>query len=117
MEQTLDAVGLSPARYEVLAALASADTPLALSDLASRLSCVRSNMTQLVDRLEADGLVRRVSDATDRRVVRAELTEAGRAAATAGARQVASVEAGFADALPAADRDTLARLLGVFGAP
>ena len=31
------------------------DEPLPLSQLAERCSCVRSNITQLVDRLEADG--------------------------------------------------------------
>jgi DNA-binding MarR family transcriptional regulator len=34
-------------------------------------------MTQLVDRLEQDGLVRRRADSADRRSVRAELTPAG----------------------------------------
>ena len=34
-------------------------------------------MTQLVDRLEADGLVRRVADPTDRRSVKAEITDEG----------------------------------------
>jgi len=36
------------------------------------------NMTDVVDKLEARGLVRRVRAAADRRQVRVELTEAGR---------------------------------------
>jgi DNA-binding MarR family transcriptional regulator len=46
----------------------------------SRLLLVTSgNLTGIVDRLEARGLVRRVPDQTDRRVVRVSLTSKGRA--------------------------------------
>src|SRR5262245_61990161 len=77
LEATLDQAGLSGAKFSVLSELVRSGEALALSELASRLSCVRSNMTQLVDRLEADGLVRRVSCPTDRRSVKAEITEEG----------------------------------------
>src|SRR5437016_13107156 len=72
LENALATVGLSSAKYSVLHELVGAKTALPLSELAARLSCVRSNMTQLVDRLEAEGLVRRVQDPADRRSVRAE---------------------------------------------
>ena len=77
MEEAFASVGLSTARFGVLGQLVQAGEPLPLSEIAARLSCVRSNMTQLVDRLEADGLVRRVNDPDDRRSIRAELTPAG----------------------------------------
>ncbi len=77
IEAALATVGLSMAKQSALTKLAEAGEPLTLSDLAVRLSCVRSNMTQLVDRLEADGFVKRVDDPADRRVVRAELTPLG----------------------------------------
>src|SRR5690606_27256551 len=77
LDEAMASVGLSAARYGVLDQLSRAGAPLALGELAGRLSCVRSNVTQLVDRLEADGLVRRVNDPTDRRSIRAALTEAG----------------------------------------
>jgi DNA-binding MarR family transcriptional regulator len=48
--------------------------------LAERHCCGKSNVTQLVDRLEADGLVARESDLEDRRTVRATVTASGRAA-------------------------------------
>src|SRR4051812_41696848 len=67
LEDALGSVGLSSAKYAVLNELVGAGQPLALSELASRLSCVRSNMTQLVDRLEGDGLVQRVQCPSDRR--------------------------------------------------
>src|ERR1044071_8477254 len=77
LEETLNKVGLSTPKYSVLNELSSAGNPLSLSDLAARLSCVRSNMTQLVDRLEGDGLVRRVDDPEDRRSVKAAITGVG----------------------------------------
>src|SRR5512135_1706738 len=64
---------LSLAKLGVLDALAQANEPLPLGQLAERIACVRSNVTQLVDRLEEDGLVRRESDSADRRVTRAAL--------------------------------------------
>ena len=48
--------------------------PISLSELAEKLTCVRSNVTQLVDRLEADGLAKRADDPADRRAVRAKVT-------------------------------------------
>src|SRR5947209_6574840 len=73
LEQVLSEVGLSGAKFAALSALTDSN-PVSLCDLAGKLSCVRSNVTQLVDRLEADGLVRRVDDPNDRRAVRAEIT-------------------------------------------
>jgi DNA-binding MarR family transcriptional regulator len=115
MEQAFEAVGLSSAKFGVLSQLAEAGAPLSLSELAARLSCVRSNMTQLVDRLEADNLVRRVDDPTDRRIVRAELTPLGQERAHAGARQLADVLATFTATLSPADREALRRILDGLG--
>lgn len=50
----------------------------ALGDLAEGLDSTPRNITGLVDHLERDGLVERVPDPTDRRSVRARLTEKGR---------------------------------------
>jgi DNA-binding MarR family transcriptional regulator len=74
-----------------------------LSDLAERLSCVRSNITQLVDRLEADGLVRRVDDPADRRSVRAELTRLGIEKQAAGASEVSRIQAEISERISASD--------------
>ena len=65
MEEALGKAGLSIAKQGALSELVSAGEPLTLSQLAARLSCVRSNMTQLVDRLESDGLVKRLDDPDD----------------------------------------------------
>ena len=55
LEDALGSAGLSLPKLGVLSQLAEAGEPLPLSELAGRLSCVRSNMTQLMDRLEAEG--------------------------------------------------------------
>jgi DNA-binding MarR family transcriptional regulator len=111
LEGALATVGLSLAKYGVLAQLAEADEALALSELAVTQSCVRSNITQLVDRLEREGLVRRVDDAADRRIVRAELTPAGEERQREGARQVKRAENEFLGTLSDGDRKALKRVL------
>ena len=103
LESSLESVGLSMAKHSALTQLAEAGTPLTLSELAARLSCVRSNITQLIDRLEADGLVRRVDDSEDRRSVRAELTELGKQKQDAGARELMRVQDELAALVPADD--------------
>src|SRR5215208_3098348 len=80
VEARLDDIGLSLAKLAALRRLTEAGGSLPLGQLAERLACVKSNVTQLVDRLEADGLVSRAADATDRRSRLAVLTDAGREA-------------------------------------
>jgi DNA-binding MarR family transcriptional regulator len=111
LEEALTVVGLSTPKFSVLNELSSAGQPLSLSDLAARLSCVRSNMTQLVDRLEADRLVKRVDDPSDRRGVKAAITDEGLARHAAGAAEVARLHETFAANVGEGDRAALARLL------
>jgi DNA-binding MarR family transcriptional regulator len=113
LEGALAATGLSWAKYGVLSQLAEAGEPVTLSELAQGSSCVRSNMTQLIDRLEVDGLVRRVDDPADRRIVRAALTALGAVRQDEGAKQIERVQAEFAASLRKADREALKRLLSV----
>src|SRR5437867_11348538 len=77
-------VGLSLAKHAALHHLSRAGESLPLGQLAERLSCVKSNVTQLVDRLEADGLVSRAADPNDRRSRLAVLTGSGRKAYAKG---------------------------------
>ena len=113
LESALEGIGLSLAKLGVLSKLADAGEPLSLGCLAGLCACVRSNMTQLVDRLEADKLVERVNDPNDRRSVRAILTDAGRERQAEGARILDETErklfAGFSEA----DRATLIRLMAL----
>lgn len=73
----LTKVGLSMAKYGALCVLAASEDPLPLSVCARRMTCVKSNITQLMDRLAQDGLIERVPDPNDRRSVKAKLTEKG----------------------------------------
>lgn len=59
-------------------ALRELDEPTSMRELAGRLLCDASNVTGLVDRLEARGLVERRVDAEDRRVKWLVLTASGR---------------------------------------
>jgi DNA-binding MarR family transcriptional regulator len=115
LESALAPLDLSLAKLGVLTNLVEAGEPLPLSELAACRKCVRSNMTQLVDRLEAEGLVRRVDDPNDRRIVRAELTAQGRGRQAEGARELKRVQAEFTAQLAQVDRAALKRALGVLG--
>jgi DNA-binding MarR family transcriptional regulator len=83
---------LSIAQLGVLKVLSAAEKPLPLSQIAGKLTCVRSNVTQLIDRMEADGLVRRVPDTLDRRSTGAMLTEKGRQRCALGMQEELKVE-------------------------
>ena len=80
VESKLATVGLSMAKLAALECLAQAGESLPLGQLADRLACVKSNVTQLVDRLEADNLVTRAADPSDRRARLAVMTDVGREA-------------------------------------
>lgn len=111
LEAALVPSGLSLAKLGALRHLAEANEPLALGQLAERIACVKSNVTQLVDRLEADGLVRRVPDPEDRRSVRASVTEAGRSRYVAGMQLMVEAEKALIADLAPRDQQMLRELL------
>jgi DNA-binding MarR family transcriptional regulator len=111
LEEALAQVGLSGPKYAALTVLVQTGEPISLSELAKRLTCVRSNITQLVDRLENDGLVRRVDDPADRRGKRAQITPLGLRRQAVGERQVAKVQGELAKAVAGLDQGTLAAAL------
>lgn len=59
-------------------ALLALEDPLPMRELAARLRTEPPNLTGIVDRLEARGLIERQSAPGDRRVKRIAITEAGR---------------------------------------
>jgi DNA-binding MarR family transcriptional regulator len=79
IERELAAAELPPLEwYDVLFALKEApDHRLRLHELAQAVLLSRTNMTRLVDRLEAAGLIRRERCTSDRRGAFAVLTEEG----------------------------------------
>ncbi|MCU1384100.1 MAG: yusO 1 [Acidobacteria bacterium] len=112
VEQRLSDVGLSLAKLAALHRLTEAGESLPLGQLAERLSCVKSNVTQLVDRLEADGLVQRTGDPNDRRSRLAVLTEAGKAAYSKGSEIQMQTERELFGVLTPTEWATLHELLG-----
>ena len=79
VEEVLRPFDLTFARYEVLMLLRfSRAGALPLSRLGDRLQVHPTSVTNAVDRLEAQGLVRRCPHPSDRRATLAELTDAGR---------------------------------------
>ncbi|HYJ75501.1 MAG TPA: MarR family transcriptional regulator [Kineosporiaceae bacterium] len=82
VDEALKPFGLSFARYEVLMLLLfSRRGSLPMARIGERLQVHPASVTNAVDRLEAQGLVRRSPHPTDRRATLVELTDDGRAAA------------------------------------
>lgn len=99
--------GMSHADHERAAA-----EGLRLKDVAERLRIAPRSATEVIDQLEAKGLVERGSDPADRRATRIRTTPAG-ADLRDAIRRARRREAGdYFSALSAADRAELARLLG-----
>ena len=69
--------GLTLGEFDVLAQLAGAGGQVRMTELAGRAFSSRSGLTRRVDRLEAEGLVRRTGADGDGRGVTVGLTEAG----------------------------------------
>ncbi|MEV8389835.1 MULTISPECIES: MarR family transcriptional regulator [unclassified Streptomyces] len=79
-EQAAARHSLTGAQARVLGLLSL--EPLPMRGIARKLKCEPSNVTGIVDRLEARGLVERRPDPADRRVKLAAPTEEGRETAT-----------------------------------
>jgi DNA-binding MarR family transcriptional regulator len=111
VEAELNGIGLSLAKLAALRVLEEAGESLPLTQLAERLSCVKSNITQLADRLEAEGLVVRQPDPHDRRTRLAVLTPAGRRSCQEGLRIQLAVERTVLGRLSGPESQQLAALL------
>ena len=103
--------GLTFARYEILTWLATdPESSLALSWISKTLRIPPATVTDLIDRLESDGLVRRVPHPSDARTTLAEITAKGRRLADA-ATQDLNAEVYEQIGLSEAQRRQLLRLL------
>jgi len=111
IEAKLADVALSIPKLAALHRLADAGGSLPLGQLAERLSCVKSNVTQLIDRLEADGLVSRAADPNDRRSRLAVLTDAGKQAFERGMQIQQQTERELFSALSSDESAQLHQLL------
>jgi DNA-binding MarR family transcriptional regulator len=82
VDEVLRPMGLTFARYEALALLSfTRQGALPLGKVGQRLQVHPTSVTNTIDRLEAQGFVRRVPHSTDRRTTLAEITATGRAVA------------------------------------
>jgi DNA-binding MarR family transcriptional regulator len=116
IDAVLRPLGLTFARYEVLRLLSfSSAGAMPMTRMGSLLQVHPTSVTSAVDRLEAQGFVSRSRRETDRRVVLATITDAGRAVvdeATAGLNASVFDNPG----LPASELADLPRLLGLLRA-
>ncbi|OLR91482.1 MarR family winged helix-turn-helix transcriptional regulator [Actinokineospora bangkokensis] len=88
--------GLTFARYEALVLLTfSKAGSLPMRVMGERLQLHPTSVTNIVDRLEADGLVRRLPHPTDRRTTLAEITDEGRTRRAAATEAVTGVDFGL----------------------
>jgi len=98
-------------RYEALMLLEfSRRGALPLGKIGERLQVHRTSVTNIVDQLERSGFVARVPHDEDRRAVLAEITPAGRRAATEATEALHEAGFGLADA-PEADLHSLIAVL------
>ncbi len=111
LNDALRAHGLTFPRYEALMLLSfTRDGALPLGKIGERLQVHRTSVTNIVDKLEQDGLVRRVPHESDRRATLAALTDEGRR--VAGAATLELNAAAFSlGALPPEDQEQLTALL------
>jgi DNA-binding MarR family transcriptional regulator len=79
--------------------------------MGERLQLHPTSVTNIVDRLQADGLVRRTPHPTDRRATLVEITEAGAALRDAATKSVTSIDFGLTGLTPEQETQ-LTELLG-----
>lgn len=77
LDRRLKFLGVSQASWMTIAVAAKAAAPLSQSELADALGVEGATMVAMVDRLVKAGLVAREPSASDRRIKRIVLTEAG----------------------------------------
>jgi DNA-binding MarR family transcriptional regulator len=102
-------VALTVQELRSLEFLAAAE-PRKTKDLAEHLCLAVNSVTDIVDALERKGLARRRRDDVDRRIVRVELTEAGRDAAETIKAGVLDIYRTYLSALTADEQETLLAL-------
>lgn len=111
VERVLKPYGLTFASYEALVLLSFTRTGrLPLGKMGQRLMVHPTSVTNTIDRLEAQRLVRRVADPDDRRRVLAEITDQGREVALAATKVVHEIDFGL-DCLSPGQATDLTRLL------
>ena len=103
---------MSLSRFDLLAQLDGAPDGMRMGELSKRLMVTTGNITGLTDELEADGLVERLADPTNRRASLVRMTAKGRKAFGAAASTNETwIEEMFSGITPA-DKASLFEILG-----
>ncbi|PXY25111.1 MarR family transcriptional regulator [Prauserella sp. PE36] len=103
--------GLTFARYEALVLLTFArSTSLPMRVMGERLQLHPTSVTNIVDRLEKDGLVKRLPHPTDRRTTLVEITDEGRVRREQATKAVTAIDFGLVG-LTSRQTDQLTELL------
>lgn len=111
VDEVLKPFELTFARYEALVLLSFTRAgELPLGKMGERLMVHPTSVTNIVDRLEAQGFVVRVDHPTDRRTTLCRITEAGREVVEAASAAVTGVRLGV-DGLDDHDAEQLIALL------
>jgi MarR family 2-MHQ and catechol resistance regulon transcriptional repressor len=106
---------LSRARLSLLRAIYFGEGHrMTLNELGRKMKVSRTNITNLIDGLERDGLVLRAINQVDRRLVDAQLTAKGIEVASAALPRVADLMESFGTSFTAGERRTFAELLTRF---
>lgn len=104
--------GMSLSRFDLLAQLDGRPEGTRMGELSKRLMVTTGNITGLVDELEAEGLVERLPDPTNRRASLAAMTARGRKAFAAAAKANESWIAEMFVGLSAAEKAAMFDMLG-----
>jgi DNA-binding MarR family transcriptional regulator len=115
LDTALASVGLTFVKWRALDTLIKAKVAIPLKTLPGELHCVKSNVTQLVDKLEEEKLVQRIPDPEDRRSMLVELTERGAAAHKCGREALEKATQELFGTFVAEDQASLRKLLGLLG--
>jgi DNA-binding MarR family transcriptional regulator len=111
LDAALKPYAITFARYEVLVLLTFSQTgALPLSKIGERLMVHPTSVTNAIDRLEAQGLVRRESDPADRRRTLASLTPAGRELVAEATAALTAIDFAITGLSAAEQDDTFALL-------
>jgi MarR family 2-MHQ and catechol resistance regulon transcriptional repressor len=108
------ALGLTGVQYNVLRVLEAAEESLSQQEIARRILASRANVTNLIDQLEAKGLIRR-GPCEDRRVKRVSLTPEAEALLVSSYADVLEINADMMENLTTEEKETLLALIRKLG--
>ncbi len=114
-EQAIAQSGVTPQQAQVLMILNDAPDGLPTLEIARRLPERNPGITRLIDRLERNGLVRRVRDGSDRRQILCQLEPEGRRVAARLVPAAESVNGDVLERLSHHDLGVLSHLLARIG--